>query len=70
MQRDRLVGLPTLLQTFEKMDANAPTSDSKAKEAEEDVDERLLLVAVSLSAVYLVRLTLKSSENSSESMAI
>ena len=59
-----------MLQTSEKMDVNVPTSDSKAKGKVEDVDERLLLAVVSLSEAYLVRLTLKSSENSLESMAI
>ena len=59
-----------MLRMFERMDVNAPTSDSKVKDKEEDVDERLLLAAVFLLVAYLVRLTLKSSENSSESMAI
>tara|TARA_B100000003_G_C10890214_1_gene354867 strand:- start:641 stop:1012 length:372 start_codon:yes stop_codon:yes gene_type:complete len=58
----------TSQRTFEKMVVSGHISGSKVKGKEEDADERLLQDVVSSSEVYLERLTLKSSENSSESM--
>jgi hypothetical protein len=62
------VALHTLLQTFEKMDVSAHTSDLKDKDKAVAEDERLHLDVVSSLEDSLEKLTRKNFENCLESM--